>query len=85
EEKYGIGLYTPKTREHFAGKFVSGEKDDTPFTSAESVNYIAGIRKFPLISLTPVNYVYYISVGSLQEISSCFRKIRKSEEKYEKR
>lgn len=72
KDGYGIGLFTPHTKLHLAGKYKV-EKDNTiPSAKAESVNHIAGVCKFALESLKPIEYEYYIGVGSRDELAKGF-------------
>lgn len=81
EDNFGLGLYTAETNNHLAGKSITSGGNTVPACYAESVNYIAGIKKFTLLSLCPVEYSYAIAFGSLEEITETLGRLSEAEER----
>lgn len=76
DEGYGVGLFSPHTKHHYAGRLtIDGEdcsKDD-----AMSCSYTAAIGYFDLKNFEPINYEAYIAVGHKDEIRKTFDELEK--------
>lgn len=74
DKDFGIGIYTPGTNEAVTYRFRGNGKTG-PVGSACS--YVAPIRTLQLKNGTVVDYEFYLTIGSLDEIRERFEKLPK--------
>ncbi|MFZ9936326.1 MAG: hypothetical protein ACO3JG_04630 [Luteolibacter sp.] len=74
DKDFGIGIFTPGTKEAVTYRF-RGDGSTGPDGSACS--YVAPIREITLKKGDVVNYEFYLTIGTLDEIRSRFAKLSK--------
>ena len=74
DEDYGIGICTPGTNKAVAYRF-SGNGKTGPDGSACS--YVAPVRTLALKKSGAIDYQFFLTIGTLEEIRSRFAKPRK--------
>lgn len=72
DSDYGIGLYTPNLRAHFAGRLNYDITPDEVDSTAQACSYVAAIQNLKLASYHALEYSYLITTGSTQEIRDLF-------------
>jgi hypothetical protein len=75
DKNYGVGIYTPGTNEAVNYRH-KGSGSRGPNGSACS--YVAPIRTLQLVKGTVVDYHFYLTIGTLDEIRARFAKIHDS-------
>lgn len=69
DNDWGVGLYVPNTTHLTSGRYMyDGSKDP----AAQSTNYVAPLRQMMLIFGQKIEYSYYITTGSIDEIRTTF-------------
>ena len=74
-EGFGLGLFTPASRIHLAGRYKAGEPYRCAAALSDPVSYSAAIETVTLQSLKPYGYIYYIAAGKSEEIYRNFKAI----------
>jgi hypothetical protein len=74
DNNFGIGIYTPGTDKAVTYRH-RGNGSTGPEGSACS--YVAPIRQFQLTKGLVVDYEFYLTIGTLDEIRARFEKLRK--------
>lgn len=75
---WGIGIYTPGTTEFTCYRHHG---DGTAGENGSACSYIAPVRTFALKKGVMVEYDVYLTLGSLDEIRTCFSWLRTKNEK----
>ena len=74
DKNFGVGIYTPGTKDAVTYRF-KGDGKSGPTGSACS--YVAPIRTLKLTKGEAVEYEFYLTIGTLEEIRTRFAKLRK--------
>lgn len=73
DQNFGIGIYTPGTKEavtyRHRGKGTTGP-------DGSACSYVAPIRTLQLVKGSVVDYEFYLTIGTLDEIRARFAKLR---------
>ena len=76
-EGFGVGLYSPHTKHHYAGRLVLPE-DDLTRDDVKSTSYTAAIGYFDLKNLETIVYDCYLTVGHFTEIRKTFDELNRN-------
>lgn len=75
DHDFGIGIYTPGTKEAVTYRHKG---NGTTGPDGSACSYVAPIRTLQLKNETVVDYQFYITIGTLDEIRARFQKLRKN-------
>ncbi len=73
DKDFGIGIFTPGTKEAVTYR-AAGKKTGPTGTAC---SYVAPIRTIKLTKNEAVDYEFYLTIGTLEEIRARFEKLRK--------
>ena len=76
DDSFGIGLYVPNEASFLAGVFDRENTTEKDPSVDDSTSYIAAIEWHDFKSFSPMEYEYYISTGTADEMRSSFEAIR---------
>lgn len=76
DDSFGIGLYIPHNDNFLAGIYDRGKTTESDPSVSISTSYIAAVKWVDFESFSPIEYSYYISTGTTDEIRSTFNNIR---------
>ena len=74
-DSFGIGLYMPTHDTFLTGVFNRGETTQKDPSKDNPTSYIAVVKTNHFESFKPLEYDYYISTGTVDEIRSNFKEI----------
>jgi len=77
DKDWGIGIFTPGTPDFTCYRYHA---DGTPGEKSAACSYIAPVRTFALKKGVRVEYDVYLTLGSLDEIHTCFSLLRNPNE-----
>lgn len=75
ENSFGIGLYVPDETNFLAGVFQRESTDSSDPAKASPTSYIALVKHMTFQSFTPIEYGFYLTTGSTEEIRANFSTI----------
>lgn len=75
---HGVGIFTPGTVDYTCYRAIV---DDTTGPASPSCSYVAPVRRFTLKRGLVLEYEYFLTIGSLEEIRERFEKIREELER----
>ena len=76
DDSFGIGLYIPHNANFLAGIYDRGNTTENDPSSSLATSYIAAVSWVDFESYKPIEYNYFISTGTTDEMRSNFSKIR---------
>ena len=76
DDSFGIGLYVPHNATFLAGVYDREKTTEEDPSVSASTSYIAAVEWKNFSSFSPMEYNYYISTGTTDEIRSNFNNIR---------
>lgn len=76
DDSFGIGLYIPHNANFLAGIYDRGNTTETDPSSSLSTSYIAAVQWSDFESYKPIEYNYFISTGTTDEMRSNFNSVR---------
>jgi hypothetical protein len=74
-DSFGIGVYMPTHDTFLTGVYGRGETDEKDPSIDDPTSYIAVVKVNHFESFKPLEYDYYISTGTVDEIRSNFKEI----------
>ncbi|MBO5858027.1 MAG: hypothetical protein J6Q87_07225 [Clostridia bacterium] len=74
-DSFGIGIYMPTHDTFLTGVYGRGETDEKDPSSDDPTSYIAVVKTNHFESFKPIEYDYYISTGTVEEIRNNFNAI----------
>lgn len=76
DDSFGIGLYIPHNANFLAGIFDRGNTTENDPSLSLATSYIAAVSWVDFESYKPIEYNYYISTGTTDEMRSNFNNVR---------
>ena len=77
DDSFGIGIYVPNEATFYAGIYDRENTTEKDPSVDNSTSYIAAIEWHNFKSFSPMEYSYYLSTGTTDEIRSNFETVRK--------
>ncbi len=76
DDSFGIGLYVPHNASFLAGVYDRENTKDKDPSVAVTTSYIAAVETKEFKSFSPMEYNYFITTGTTDEIRSNFNSVR---------
>lgn len=76
DDSFGIGLYIPHNANFLAGVYDREKTTESDPSSSVSTSYIAAVQWVEFESYKPMEYSYYLSTGTTDEMRSNFNNVR---------
>ena len=76
DDSFGIGIYVPSEPSFLAGVYEREKTQNTDPSKDGPTSYIAAVEWLEFASFKPIEYNYYISTGTVNEMRSSFETVK---------